>query len=136
MTPLGGENEAALAEAAEQASSELRVLALARLSAVPERSRESLSALRNFANARATSEEELRTRDAALSALAQAGDQSVSAALVKNLSSADVQTRWHAARALTNLGDYENAATALADDDASLRTDVACMILARQSAPR
>ncbi len=133
VTPLGGENEAAIAEAAQKASPELRVLALARLSTVPERRNESLTALRNLANAPASSEAELRNRDAAVDALAQAGDESVSAALIKNLKSADLQTRWHAARALTSLGDYEDAAPALADDDASVRADVACTILARNA---
>ena len=136
VAPLGGESEAAIAEASLKASAELRVLALARLSTVPERRKEALTALRTLANAPAKSEAELRIRDAAVDALAQAGDESVSAALVKNLKSPDVQTRWHAAHALTSLGDYGNAATALADDDASLRTDVACTILAREATRR
>ncbi len=136
VAPLGGESEAAIAEAAQKASAELRVVALSRLSTVPERRKEALTALRTLANAPAKSDAELRTRDAAVDALAQAGDESVSAALVQNLKSADVQTRWHAAHALTSLGDYGNAATALADDDASLRTDVACTILAREASHR
>ncbi|MEP7053565.1 MAG: HEAT repeat domain-containing protein [Pseudomonadota bacterium] len=136
VTPFGGDNEAAIVEASKKASAELRVVALARLSAVPERRRESLSALRELANASANSEAELRTRAAAQTALAQAGDASVSSALVKDLHSPDLQTRWHAAHALAVLGDYSPAATALADDDASLRTDVACTILARENASR
>lgn len=136
VAPLGGENEAAIAEAAQKASAELRVVALSRLSAVPERRTESLTALRNLANASASSEAELRIRDAAVDALAHAGDESVSASLVKSLKSVDLQTRWHAARALTSLGDYGDAATALADDDARLRADVACTILAREATHR
>jgi len=136
VVPLDMAFEAAIAEASQKASTELRVVAYARLSALPARRSEAIVALRNLANAPASSEAELRTRDAAVSALAQAGDDSVAATLVKNLSSADLQTRWHAARALTSLGDYGNAATALADEDASLRADVACAILAREAARR
>jgi HEAT repeat protein len=133
VVPLDAANEAAIVEASQEASPELRVVAFARLSTLPARRNEAIVALRNLANAPARSEGELRTRDAAVSALAQAGDDSVGATLVKNLSSADLQTRWHAARALTSLGDYANAATALADDDASLRADIACAILAREA---
>ncbi|MEO8901520.1 MAG: HEAT repeat domain-containing protein [Polyangiaceae bacterium] len=136
VAPLAGENETAIAEAAQKASAELRVVALSRLSAVPGRRTESLAALHHLANESASSEAELRVRDAAVDALARAGDESVSASLVKNLKSADLQTRWHAAHALTSLGDYGNAATALADDDASLRVDLACTILAREATPR
>jgi HEAT repeat protein len=136
VTPLDHDTDAAIAEVAQKAGPELRVVALARQSALPERRVAALAALRTLANAPASSEAELRTRDAALTALAQAGDESMSALLVKNLKSADRQTRWHAAHALTSLGDYAEAAPALADDDASLRTDVACAILARDSAQR
>ncbi|HEY5376439.1 MAG TPA: hypothetical protein VIK01_22320 [Polyangiaceae bacterium] len=134
VAPLDAANEAAIVLASQKASAELRVVAFARLATLPARHNEAIVQLRNLANARASSDAELRTRDAAVSALAQAGDQSVGATLVKNLSSADLQTRWHAARALTSLGDYGNAATALADEDASLRADVACAILAREAA--
>jgi len=136
VAPLDSANESAIVEASQKASAELRVVAFARLCTLPARRNEAIVALRNLANATASSEAELRTRDAAVSALAQAGDGSVGATLVKNLSSADLQTRWHAARALTSLGDYGNAATALADEDASLRADVACAILAREASKR
>ena len=135
VAPLDSANESAIVEASQKASAELRVVAFARLRTLPAQRSEAIVALRNLANVPASSEAELRTRDAAVSALAQAGDDSVAATLVKNLSSADLQTRWHAARALTSLGDYGNAATALADEDASLRADVACAILARQATP-
>jgi len=134
VAPLDSANESAFVEASQKASTELRVAAFARLSTLPARRNDAIVALRNLANAQASSEAELRARDAAVSALAQAGDDSVGATLVKNLGSADLQTRWHAARALTSLGDYGNAATALADEDASLRADVACAILAREAA--
>jgi hypothetical protein len=136
VAPLDAATEAAIVEASQKASPELRIVALARLSTLPLRRNEAIVSLRNLANAPASLESERRTRDAAVSALAQAGDDSVSATLVKNLSSADLQTRWHAARALTSLGDYSHAAGALGDDDASLRADVACAILAREATRR
>jgi hypothetical protein len=136
VAPLDTANEAAIALASQKASAELRVVAFARLATLPARRNQAIVLLRKLANAPASSEAELRTRDAAVSALAQAGDDSVAGTLVKNLSSADLQTRWHAARALTSLGDYGAAATALGDEDASLRADVACAILAREASKR
>jgi len=56
--------------------------------------------------------------------------------LVKNLRDKAVETRSRAARGLTCLGDYSNAATALADDDANLRSELACSVLARETAQR
>jgi HEAT repeat protein len=136
VAPINAENEVALAEAAKKASPELRALALTRLSNVPAERREALSALRNLVNGKPSSDSEQRARDAAISALAAAGDSSVQAGLVKDLTAKDRQTRWRAAHALTSLGDYSNAATALGDDDASLRSDIACTILAREGSQR
>jgi HEAT repeat protein len=132
VVPLDTENEAALGEASKKASPELRALALVRLSTVPAARTAAIVALRNLANAKPGSESDQRARDAAVSALAEAGDSSVHAALLKNLNDKDRQTRRRAAYGLTSLGDYSNAATALADNDASLRSDVACSILARE----
>ncbi len=129
---LSLQNEAAVLEASRTASAELQVVALSRLSDLPGRSDRALSALRVLANQTVTSEAELRAREAAVDALARAGDSSVEPALVKALRSGDMPTRWHAARALTSLGDYSDAATALADDDARVRTDVACALLSRR----
>ena len=109
VAPLSPENEAAIAEAAKKASPELRVTALTRLSALPNQRTDAV--------------------------VADAGDTSVRATLIKSLSDKDRQTRLRAARGLTSLGDYSNAATALGDDDASLRSDLACTILARESLP-
>ena len=79
---------------------------------------------------------EQRAQDEATSALADAGDSSVLATLIKNVRGKDLSTRSRAARALTSLGDYGNVATALADDDANLRSAVACSVLARETAER
>jgi len=136
LTPLDAATEAAIVDASQKASPELRIVAFARLSTLPLRRNEAIVSLRNLANAPATLESERRARDAAVSALAQAGDDSVRATLLKSLSSSDLQTRWHAARALASLGDYSHAAGALGDDDASLRADVACAILARDATRR
>jgi HEAT repeat protein len=136
VAPLNAENEAALVEAAKKATPDLRAVALARLSNVPAERNEAIIALRNLANEKPGSDSELRARDAAVTALADAGDTSVRAALIRGLSDKDRQTRSRAALGLTSLGDYSNAATALADDDASLRSDVACTILARENAHR
>jgi HEAT repeat protein len=133
VAPLNPENEAALVEATKKATPDLRAVALARLSSVPAERNLAIIALRNLANEKPASDTELRARDAAVSALADAGDTSVRATLIKGLSDKDRQTRARAARGLTSLGDYSNAATALADDDASLRSDVACAILAREN---
>jgi HEAT repeat protein len=136
VVPLNTENEAALVEAAKKATPDLRAVALARLSNIPAERNSAIIALRNLANEKPASDSELRARDAAVSALADAGDTSVRATLIKGLSDKDRQTRSRAAHGLTSLGDYSNAATALADDDASLRSDVACTILARENARR
>jgi HEAT repeat protein len=136
VAPLDAANETAIVEASQKASPELRVVAFARLSALPARRTQAIVSLRNLANAPASSEGELRTRDAAVSALALAGDESVATTLVKSLASADLKTRWHAARALASLGDYSHAASALADEDASLRADIACAILTRKATQR
>ena len=136
VAPLDPETEAAIVKASHDASMELRVVALTRLGAIPERREDSIRALRELANVRAGSDAELRARDAAVSALADAGDTSVAATLLKNLHGTEPQVRGRAARALTSLGDYTNAASVLADDDANLRTDLACMILARDAAQR
>ncbi len=130
--PLDDETVAAIREAAKKASPELRAVALARLSAEAQYRTEAILALRALANQKATSDAELHARDAAVSALARAGDPSVRATLIKTLSSKDHWARQRAAEDLTSLGDYSDAASALADEDASLRSDVACGILARE----
>ena len=135
VAPLNPDTEAALAKAAKEASPELRVAALSRLLAVDKRRAEALRALHEVANAKPSSESEAHARAAALTALANAGDASVATALTQALKSPELAPRWRAARGLTQLGQYANAATALADD-ANLRSDIACGILARENAAR
>lgn len=133
VAPLNAENVTALAEAAKKASPELRALALARLIRVPASRADAILALRTLAQEKPGSESDERARNAAVSALAEAGDSSVRAVLVEGMNDKDRLARSRAAHALTNLGDYSAAATALGDDDVSLRTDIACTILARES---
>lgn len=135
VAPMNSETEIAIAKAAKEASPELRVVALTRLIGVEGRRSDALRGLREMANGKPSSESELRAQGDAQSALARAGDSSVAAALLKNLRDPKVEVRSHAARGLTNLGDYSNAATALADDDVNLRSEVACLVLARETAP-
>lgn len=136
VAPLDTENVAALSEAAKKASPELRAVALSRLSMVPAQRTAAIVALRILATAKPSSDADRRARDSAISALAQAGDSSVRAALLQNLRDKDGPTRARGARGLTSLGDYSDAATALGDDDASLRSNLACTILAREGMGR
>ncbi|MEI9935620.1 MAG: HEAT repeat domain-containing protein [Pseudomonadota bacterium] len=136
VAPMSSETEAAIAKAANEAGPELRVVALTRLISIEARRGDAIRALREIANVKASSESELRAQSDALSALAHAGDTSIVLVLVKDLQDPALEKRAHAARALTSLGDYSNAATALADDDANLRSEVACSMLARETARR
>ena len=108
------------------------MVALERLSSVPARRADALRALREIASHKASSEAEARAQADALGALAAAGDASVSPALIRDLRDPTLAKRARAARALTRLGDYTNAATALGDDDANLRSEIACSVLARE----
>lgn len=136
VAPLNTETEIALAQAAKEASPEMRVVALTRLLGVEARRAAALRGLREVVALKAGSESEARARTEAISALASAGDASVHATLLENVKGKDLSTRARAARGLTNLGDYGNAATALADDDANLRSEVACWVLARETPSR
>jgi HEAT repeat protein len=136
VAPMSSETEATIAKAAKEASPELSVVALTRLTSVEARRNDAIRALREIANAKASSESELRAQSDALSALAVAGDASIKPTLVKNLRDPAVELRSRAARGLTSLGDYHNAATALADDDANLRSEIACSVLARETTQR
>jgi HEAT repeat protein len=62
-------------------------------------------------------------------ALAAQADPTVRPALLQDLNATRPDLRQSAALGLTRLGDFENAATALADDDADVRTSVACAII-------
>jgi HEAT repeat protein len=65
-------------------------------------------------------------------ALAESGDASVAPALRAGLDARSSRARQSAALALLRLGDYESAATALGDDDPSVRVAVACAVLTRR----
>lgn len=65
----------------------------------------------------------------ARAALATAGEGQVRPALVGQLASHKPEERRQAALGLIQLGDWSHAATALADDDPSVRTATACSIL-------
>jgi len=136
VAPMNSETEIAIAKASKEASPGLRVVALTRLTGVETRRSDALRALRELANAKASSESELRAQGEALSALANAGDRTVLSTLVKDVHDKELAIRSRAARGLTSLGDYGNAAMALADDDANLRSEVACSVLARETAQR
>lgn len=136
LAALDAETEAALAKIAKEADPELSVVALTRLSSVEAWRKDALDSLRKLANAKASSEVELGAQSGALSALAQAGDNSVKATLVKSLGSSAASTRSYAARGLINLGAHVDAATALADDDPALRSDLACYVLAHEAQAR
>lgn len=132
VAPLNGETEAAVAQAAKDAPPELRVVALTRLTSVEARRTDALRALRELESAKASSETELRAQRDARSVLAQVGDTSVKASLIKALSDPAVAVRSRAARGLAHLGDYSDAATALADDEPSLRSELACLVLSKK----
>ena len=132
FTPLDPETEAALLQIARGPSPELRVAAWSRLRTVPAHRNEAFLALRTLANSKPTSEAERTAQSSAVSALADAGDSSVAASVANGVRDRDVSTRRRSAQALLALGDYGNVATALADDDVSIRSDLSCAILARE----
>jgi hypothetical protein len=110
----------ALRRATQDADADVRVAALEKLLEVPAERARAFAALRNEAKAGG---------DAARSALARAGDASVSPTFVKELSAQAWQERQGAGFALISLGDYEHAAMLLADEDANVRVAIACRIL-------
>jgi len=136
VVTLDPETEAALVRAAHEASPELQVIALGRLAVLPARRAEALSALRARVNETPSSPAAQSAHDAALRALADLGDHSISATLAAGLRAKSQQTRWDSARALASLDEYSRVAPGLADDDADLRSDLACTLLARENARR
>lgn len=110
-----------LRAASHDADAGVRVAALERLLEVPAERAQAFAALRKEAKE--------PDGDAARSALARAGDRSVSPGFVKELAAAAWQEREGAGFALISLGDYQHAAALLADDDANVRVAVACRIL-------
>jgi HEAT repeat protein len=125
--PLVDEGMAALVEAQASDDPSVSVAAAERLLAVAQKAAAAKARLRGLAQ-----NSSLPVRRQAQLALARAGDRSVAPALEKSLSSSDPDERRHAALALLALGDYPKAATELADDVASVRTQVACAVLAER----
>jgi hypothetical protein len=119
----------AVKKASEGTDLRVKVAALARLAALPESRTAALEALGPLA---AGSGGE---RNAARTALAQAGDRRVVALLQQDVSAAEPGVRAWAASELASMKEWPSAAPALADDDPSVRTRSACAILAVRRLP-
>jgi HEAT repeat protein len=121
---LPGVPEAVLA-ASGSAPDAVRVVALARRLDAEGSKPETLTPLRELARSRSVSIA-LQAR----AALAVAGDASMKPLLEDDLKAPRAGQRRIAAYALIRLGDFSGAASALADDSPSVRTRVACRVLA------
>lgn len=114
----------AVEKASKDKDEEVRIAALLRLASTDDR-KKSLEGLRELAK------KDDETGLEARAALAKAGDHEVKPKLTPLLSAPKARFRSTAAKGLIELGDYSAAATALADDDPSVRTEVACAVLSR-----
>ncbi|MBK7579220.1 MAG: hypothetical protein IPI67_03350 [Myxococcales bacterium] len=114
----------AIEKASADSDKEVKVIALARLAGEGSTKAKALGGLRELAKL----DDDLGLQ--ARAALAAAGDTGVKKQLTDLLTAPKARTRTVAARGLLALGDYGNAATALADDDPGVRTAVACAVLA------
>lgn len=117
----------AVKKATKDQDKEVRVIALARLAGTAEHKSDVLSGLRELAK----NDDDLGLQ--ARAALAAAGDAGVKKQLTALLEAPKANSRTVAAKGLLDLGDWANAATALADDDPSVRTTVACSVLQRKN---
>lgn len=125
LVPLSDKDAvAAVEKATRDADNEVKVIALARLAGESAHKAKALEGLRELAK----KDDDLGLQ--ARAALAAAGDAGVKKQLTDLLTAPKARTRTVAARGLLSLGDYGNAATALADDDPGVRTSVACAVLA------
>jgi len=115
---------ATLDRAAVSSNPEVRVMALARLLALPARKAEAEKRLRQMAAKDDSVAEQARA------ALAASGDRSVVAGLVRDLQRGHASSRQAAAVSLFRLGEPAKAATALGDDDPGVRLAVSCAVLA------
>ncbi len=116
---------AAIETAADEPEREVRVMALARL---VERAR-TRDAAQDSLRELAAADPEDPVAQQARAALAATGDESVHPKLLAELTAPRSYRRRRAALGLIALGDPARAATALGDDDPSVRTSVACSIL-------
>jgi len=115
---------AAIEKATKDSDREVKVMALARLAGEAAHKQKAVEGLRELAK----KDDDLGLQ--ARAALAAAGDAGVKKQLTDLLGAPKARSRTVAARGLLSLGDFANAATALADDDPGVRTAVACAILA------
>lgn len=126
LAPLSDADVAKVIEKAMKSDDkEVRVMALARMAGTKEGKSRALPGLRELAK----KDDELGLQ--ARAALAAAGDRGVLAQLTPLLNAPRARFRTVAAKGLLDLGDFANAATALADDDPGVRTEVACAVLMR-----
>jgi HEAT repeat protein len=116
---------AAIAQASSGGPDAVRVVALARRLDAEGSKPETLAPLRELARASS-----LSIALQARAALAAAGDVSVKPLLEGDLKAPRADQRRVAAYGLIRLGDFSSAASALADDSPSVRTQVACRVLA------
>lgn len=113
-----------IVKASESEEGPVRVAALVRLTEVPEQRARALEALGTIA---AT---EGPQRNAARSGLARARDRRVVQLLTEDTRAAEPGVRAWAAAELASMKEFPPAAQPLADEDPSVRTRVACSILA------
>ena len=122
---LGDDAQLALVvKASESGDGAVKVAALSRLT---ERKEKRVKALEELGTLAAGSGVE---RNAARSAMAKAHDRRVVSLLVEDTRATEPGVRAWAAGELAAMHEYPQAAQVLADDDASVRTRVACAILA------
>jgi HEAT repeat protein len=115
---------AAVLAASSAGPDAVRVVALARRLDAEGSKPETLTPLRELARSRS-----LVIALQARAALAAAGDASVKPLLQSDLKAPRAGQRRVAAYGLIRLGDFSSAASALADDSPSVRTQVACRVL-------
>lgn len=108
----------------------IRVAALARLAENSASRSAALAHLRHLSKSNDSVALEARA------ALARSGDRSARRELVASLEHRNPGDRRTAALSLLALGEYAHVATALADDDPEVRTDVACSVLSFERKPR
>jgi hypothetical protein len=119
------EHRLAVVAATKDPDPEVSLMASARLATDPKLGERARRALRKLAKQKGSLAVQARA------ALAAVRDESVVPSLVELLTARDAGTRTVAARALVRMGRLSAAATALADDRPDVRTEIACLIVAR-----
>jgi HEAT repeat protein len=116
---------AAVKQAATHDNGRVRMQALTKLA------RASIDRDRALKNLRSIAQREDDLGREARRELARLGDASVTRALTQELSARSPRVRATAARALLDLERYAEAASVLGDDSPSVRTELACAVLAK-----